>query len=450
MNILLVEPPYKNKYPPLGLMKISTYHKMKGHNVTFIKGYSKEKRAQRWDRIYISTLFSFYWNYTINTIKYYINSVDDKSKIRVGGVLATIMTQELERETGITPVRGLLNVKGKLGYNDDHIIDSLTPDYSILDQIDYKYPVNNAYFGYMTKGCKRRCPFCAVNIMEPKYIQYIPLKEQIKEVKEKYGEKKDLLLLDNNVVASPDFDKIVDDILEIGFYKGARLNGKLRYVDFNQGIDARLLTRTKIQRLAELPVKPLRIAFDYYSLRETYVEKIRWAAECGFVNLSNYILYNYKDTPEELYLRLKINVELNEELGTQIFSFPMKYVPNTHKNRHYVGPNWNRRYLRGIQCILNATHGVVGPKKEFFQAAFGKNLKEFKLILIMPDDYIIYRKKYRLNGAKEWESVYTALTSSQKRRFHATVSKNNFKEPVSSGDRMIDALVLHYGQPRTS
>mgnify|MGYP001248158418 CR=1 FL=1 len=37
-EILLVEPPYRNKYPPIGLMKISTYHKSLGDNVTFIKG----------------------------------------------------------------------------------------------------------------------------------------------------------------------------------------------------------------------------------------------------------------------------------------------------------------------------------------------------------------------------------------------------------------------------
>ena len=443
-NILLVEPAYKNKYPPLGLMKISTFHKMKGHNVVFVKGCCKEIRTQKWDRIYIATLFSFYWNYTVKTIKYYRNIVGDINKIKVGGVLATIMANELEKETGIKPVKGLLNVTGKLGYKNDDIIDTLTPDYSILDQIDYKYPANDAYFGYMTKGCKRKCPFCAVNIMEPKYVHYIPMKKQINIIKKKYGEKKDLLLLDNNVLASSYFDKIVDEILEMGFYKGAKLNGFSRYVDFNQGIDARFLTKAKFKRLAELPVKPLRIAFDYYSLRNIYKQKIRWAAECGFTELSNYILYNYKDTPEEFYSRLKINIRLNEELGTKIFSFPMKYVPNNSKNRSYVGQHWNIRYLRGIQCVLNATHGVVGHKRQFFQTAFGKNLDEFRRILLMPDDYIIYRSKHKSNGAMNWWNTYSAFTPKQKRSFHAVVYENDFRTLKLTSDTSVNKLLKLY------
>jgi ferredoxin len=66
-------------------MKISTYHREKGDKVFFYKGFSRELKEKIWDRIYISTLFTFYWNKTIKTIKYYSKSVNSLSDIFVGG-----------------------------------------------------------------------------------------------------------------------------------------------------------------------------------------------------------------------------------------------------------------------------------------------------------------------------------------------------------------------------
>jgi hypothetical protein len=160
-------------------------------------------------------------------------------------------------------------------------------------------------------------------------------------------------------------------------------------VDFNQGIDARLLTRERMKLLSEIAINPLRIAFDNIKFKDLYIEKTRMAAEFGIKRLSNYILFNFRDTPEDFYERLRINVELNEEFAqkgqkSHIWSFPMKYSPisGEHcRDRKFIGEHWNRKYLRGVQCILLATHGVVGPKKQFFEKAFGKNVQEFLEIL---------------------------------------------------------------------
>jgi radical SAM superfamily enzyme YgiQ (UPF0313 family) len=64
---------------------------------------------------------------------------------------------------------GLLDKQGIIDEDSDDIIDELPLDYSIIDEINYTYPANNAYFGYMTRGCIRKCPFCAVPKLEPKY-----------------------------------------------------------------------------------------------------------------------------------------------------------------------------------------------------------------------------------------------------------------------------------------
>jgi radical SAM superfamily enzyme YgiQ (UPF0313 family) len=62
----------------------------------------------------------------------------------------------------------------------------------------------------MTRGCIRKCSFCAVPTIEPKYCGYIPITERIEETKKKYGDRRNLLLLDNNVLASKQFPAIIE------------------------------------------------------------------------------------------------------------------------------------------------------------------------------------------------------------------------------------------------
>jgi len=372
-KILLVEPNYKTKYPPLGLMKISTYHKQQGDKVVFIKGTNAELREHQWDIIYVTTMFTFQWAKTIKTIKYYQRGKSNKN-IKIGGVLASLLPKEIETETGIMPHIGLWDE-----------VDKLAPDYNLTNGT-YEYYTNNASLGFMTKGCVNTCGFCAVPRLEPSYVHFIPLAEQIDT------SKRDLILLDNNVLASSKFTEIIEEIKKCGFQKGARFGKSLRYVDFNQGVDARLLTEEKMQLLSQLALKPLRIAFDNIKFEKLYVEKIKLACKYGVRNLSNFILFNFEDTPEDFYRRLQINIQLNEELGLNIFSFPMRYIPLNAKDRKYISPNWSKTQLRGIQCILHATHGVVGPRRSFFETAFGCDAEEFKYIIQQPEEKIFYRE----------------------------------------------------------
>ena len=466
-KILLIEPDYKNKYPPLGLMKISTFHKQKGDHVVFYKGCSSELIEQQWDRVYISTLFTFHWDKTISTIKFYLPSVKDPSNVFVGGVMATLMKEDIEKEVKVTVVEGLLNQKGKLGYSDDDKIDNIIPDYSIIDQktnhlLNYSYTTNNSYIAYATRGCIRKCQFCAVPIIEPEFTNSLSIADQVKAIKNEYGEKPHLLLLDNNILASEKFPEIIEEIKSIGFQKGAKFfrnsNGKKislnRYVDFNQGIDARLLTREKMALLSQIAIRPLRIAFDDITFRNLYIEKIRLASEYGINTLSNYILFNYKDSPEDFYERLKINVELNEEflkkgLNSRIWSFPMRYSPINGeycKNRKYVGEKWNRKYLRGIQCILLTTHGVVGPKKKFFEKAFGKSVEEFLNILTLPEIFIIYRDHHLKNGdVNKLNNRINSLNKEQKDKLMQIILSNVYdnSEAQIIDEGIVDILKLY-------
>ena len=409
-KILLVEPAYHNKYPPLGLMKISTYHKLMGDIVTFVKGCEKQHARQSWDRIYVSTLFTFYWDVTVKTIEYYKQSVETPSRVFVGGVTASLMGDELAELTGCKIVKGLLNEKGVLDHESNLIIDNLIPDYSILSETHYKYSLKDSYIGYATRGCPNSCSFCAVNQLETHFQHYLPLKKQIQGIESLFGGKKDMILLDNNVLASNKFETIANEIMDLGFHRGAKFQNKKRRLDFNQGLDARLLDANKIKMLSKTAIEPMRLAFDDLKDKDLYVARIRMAKDFGLTELSNYILYNYNDTPWDFYDRLRINVMLNSQIGTHIYSFPMKYVPLNARDRSFVGKHWNKKLLRGIQCILLVTKGLVSTKEGFFYAAFGYTFDEFRKIALMPTEYIIHRQKHRTNGAADWASLYDQLS----------------------------------------
>ncbi len=224
-KILLVEPNYKNKYPPMGLMKLATYYRRLGDDVTFFKGdlkdlvlnntydallkqlyandnkifweqykpeickyisrgsqealeniplihenaiilellkyYRKYFRKKEYfkpenriyDRVGITTLFTFYWDITIKTINFAKQLCKSQKEVMVGGVMASILPDKIEEATGIRPYVGTLSTAGQLDEGNDMIIDLLPLDYSILEEIDYVYPENDGYLAYMTRGC---------------------------------------------------------------------------------------------------------------------------------------------------------------------------------------------------------------------------------------------------------------------------------------------------------
>jgi len=602
-QILLVEPNYRNKYPPMGLMKLSTYYKTLGDHVTFFKGNLKDlvlkdtydmlksqlyanddsvfweqykpqiceylkkgsvdlledvpgydtnpiikdlfryyrqffyrkdyfkPEFRKYDRVGVTTLFTFYWDITIDTINFVKRLCKTPGGVMVGGVMATILPDRVEAATGIKPHQGTLDIPGQLDPDNDMVIDTLPLDYSILEEIDYQYPASNAYYAYMTRGCVNKCKFCAVPKLEPMYKEFLPVSEQVRTAEARYGAKRDLLLLDNNVLASCRFNDIIEDIKKAGFSAGSTYvapnqfeiavqnlrtgqndrgyikscvkqyrklidrygagkmqevydllkdnhlleeytatksailatydelkpyfeqyysnRPKRRYVDFNQGIDARLITDENMAKLAEIPIRPVRIAFDHWSLRKKYEEAVRTAVRYGHTNLSNYILYNFEDDPIELYRRLRLNVDLCQELGANIYSFPMKYHPiedpDYFSNRDYIGKKWNRKFIRTIQAILNSTKGKVGRSYDFFCKAFGADEQEFYKLLYMPEEMIIYRFYFEEIGmTDEWWQAFTSLTEEELRIVKPIIEHNDFNNIEEKTDNPNILRVLGY------
>jgi hypothetical protein len=434
MRVLLVEPDYKSKFPPLGLLKIGTFHQDRGDEVVFVRGMNEN---QHWDRIYITTLFSFHHQKVINTILHYKAMLrNDVSRLFIGGGYATLHPQVIFNETGVYPVCGLLNKPNSLGFGeDDSCIDSLIPDYSLLEQIDYDYGLKDCYFGYATRGCIRHCPFCAVPKLEPEFNGYTGLKKYIENIKEKYGERQNIVLMDNNVLASKEFNRIINDLVELGFEKGAKFNNRSRFVDFNQGLDGRFITKEKAKQLSKICLRPVRVAYDTVTLKDRFEHSIKLLSDAGFTDFSTYILYNFedKDTSKDFYERLAHCIALNEKLKIDIYSFPMRYTPLDSRDRTYRGKHWNKKMISGLQRIMTVTQGIVMPERSFFERAYGKTPEEFEAYCAMPDYLIMSsRRKDEDNPeAAAWRDGFLQLTPSQKKEYWEVINLSTIDEAIT-------------------
>ncbi len=478
-NILLIEPGYKNKYPPLGLMKIAQYHGPHGKrdHVRFIKGEDRSVLSRAWDRIYVTTLFSFEYPRIAQSIDFAIQAANGQvDKVFVGGIAASLMQERFLKEPrwhGVRVIKGLLSTppatalqldefSGDL-YADDvngTPIEDLIPDYGILEQIDYQYPVRDAYFTYTSRGCIRKCHFCGVPKLEGGQRDTDSLTAVVKAIEVRYGAKKDLILMDNNVVASARFKEIMAEIRDLGFTPGAKLlrpGSRVpvqRRVDFNQGVDARILCKDPmyLRELSSICLKPLRIAFDHLGVKGPYEKAVRYAHEFNMNELSNYMLYNFHDTPADLFERMRLNVTLNEELGVRIWSFPMRYQPTDRPDRGHVGDKWTRYQLRSMQIVLQATHGVVSGEPAFFKRAFGDTAVDFQRILLMPHDYIFNRDWYeRFDGRDdfgEFQTDFNKLTEEDRAELLTLLSScdpRDFKQlPSATASKAIKRVLRHY------
>jgi len=441
-NILLIEPGYKNKYPPLGLMKIAAYHGPHGKrdHVRFIKGEDSSVLSTAWDRIYVTTLFSFEFPKIAQTIDFALKVANGHAdKVFVGGIAASLMPEQfvdVARWRGIRFIKGLLAEAPAVSLQLDSFseelysedigstpIEDLIPDYGILEQVDYEYPVRDAYFAYASRGCIRKCSFCGVPKLEGPQRDAESITRLVRAIEQRHGTKKDLILMDNNVTASEKFREIIAEIRDLGFGRDAKLmRGRTsvqRRVDFNQGVDARILCKDPmyLRELSSICLSPLRIAFDHLGLKQPYERAVRYAHEFGLKSMSNYMLYNFHDNPADLFERMRLNVTLNEELDLRIWSFPMRFQPTNLPHRTHVGEKWTRYQLRSMQIILQATHGVVSGAPDFFKRAFGDAYKDFEALLWRPHHYIFNRDWYeKYDGVAEfteYEQLRSKLTQSE-------------------------------------
>lgn len=315
MKILLVEPQkgkqYHTSYPPLGLLKLAAYHKERGDLVRLTNGGSNNGFIP--DKIYITSLFTYAWEPVHEVIRFYTAQCR-KAEIIVGGIYATLCSKHLREEfkNRIRIHKGIFKK-----------VDNILPDYSLVPEWDTSIV-------FSSRGCIRKCLFCSVRKLEPKFQPRKSIKRLI------YPRHKKVIFWDNNILASPYWRDIFDELEELNLE-----------VDFNQGLDARLLTEEVALKLRRLRVPIMRLAYDTTGIRTFLRRAITHLNDVGIRgrNIIVYCLYNHKnDNPENFLFRIKDLLEWG------VVAYPMRYEPLEPMPKNtYVSSNWTKEQLEMIQ-----------------------------------------------------------------------------------------------------
>lgn len=313
MKVLLAEPQksrkYHTPYPPLALLKLATYHERKGDFVKLKNGISENGFEP--DIVYITSLFTYAWEPVHEAIRFYANRYK-KARVVVGGVYASLCPDHLKES-----FRDRIEICGGVVPE----LDDLMPAYWLI-------PEWKTSILFSSRGCIRKCPFCSVPKLEPKFEARKSIKHLI------YPGHKKIVLWDNNILASPYWRDIFAELEESGLE-----------VDFNQGLDARLLTEETALRLRRLRIPIVRLAYDTKKIRNSLRRAINLLKDVGISgrDIVVYCLYGYLDKPEDFLERVRDLTDWG------VVAYPMRYQPlEPCVKDSYVSQNWTKEQLEMI------------------------------------------------------------------------------------------------------
>lgn len=316
-HVLLIEPNYYTRYPPLGLLKLSSYHKNIGDTTELVRG-TKMNVSQEPDIIYITSLFTWAWKPVWKAVRFY-SKYFPRSELWLGGLYASLMPEHAAL-SGIRP---------------DHIFkgiftdaEDLLPDYNLVPEWNKKV---GGSIVFSSRGCIRSCPYCAVPRIEGSMNS---IKYSIKDLI--WPGHRKVIFFDNNFLASDGWKSVLNEVEELG----------LR-VDFNQGLDARLISEEVARRISQLKIdRVVRLSYDYREMRRYVKRAIYYLKSQGIDgrNILVYALYNFTDDPQDFFERMK------DILQWRAVCYPMRYQPTTalYKNR-YIAPKWDAIRLNAVQ-----------------------------------------------------------------------------------------------------
>jgi len=329
MKILLVEPAFprasKSKnhddFLPIGLLKLAAYHRKRGDSICLIRGKREMKdihfehpngrisKKREPDQILITSYFTYWSKYVRSAVSYY-RKLFPVAKIIVGGIYASLMPKHCKKYTKCDEVF--------VGVHEE--AEKCRPVYYYLEKhygpIDYQII-------HTSRGCIRRCEFCGVYKIEPKFTYKESINEEIV--------KRRLVFYDNNLLANPHIESI---LTELAYLKS---NNKIFSCDSQSGIDGRILEKHPDYAflLKKAGFKEIRISWDGKLEEADHIKKqIDLLKEAGYDNTNHvfvFMIYNW-DVPYEEMEKKRIKCW---EWKVQIAD--CRYRPLSQKDDRYSG-----------------------------------------------------------------------------------------------------------------
>jgi hypothetical protein len=243
-----------HNYPNLPLMKLSAWHKKQGDQVEWYQPFSG--LIEEYDKVYCSKVFSFSDDYDL--------PIYAKEIIKGG--------------TGycITNVDGKELFNKDLNHNLPYEIEHIYPDYEL-----YSEQTKDTAYGFLTRGCPRGCSFCIVKDKEGL------CSTKVADLMEFWNGQKNIELLDPNLLACKEWKDLLQQLID----SKAKVN-------FNQGLDIRMMNEEKAEMLSQIPIKSIHFAWDRYEDKEFIQPKFlifRGISKVRAKDLQVYVLVGDKE-----------------------------------------------------------------------------------------------------------------------------------------------------------
>lgn len=195
-------------------------------------------------------------------------------------------------------------VKGGTGYG---IMDTL-PEFMDRIQPDYTiYPDVKHAIGFLTRGCIRNCPWCIVPKKEGKIAPYMDWHDI------KRSDSRDIVFMDNNVLAHPH-----------GLSQIQSMIGENVRVDFNQGLDARLITKDVAEIISRLKwIRSIRMSCDTDAMLDTVLGRVELLRKFGVKPYRIFVYLLVQDIASAEFRALRLR-----DAGVDVFAQPYRDFEN--------------------------------------------------------------------------------------------------------------------------